>query len=839
MKSLKKITLKIVSLIVVFNLVFLGPVSLTLAQEASPDPGATAENTDTGSSSDNTASSETTETTDATNTNDATVDNTVTGGSDSGTNDATNNTGDATITTSDAATSSSTDNQVNQNAILPSPSPSYAPMSWTTWTGDGDWTSWASNSQTGSSSTNTASTDSSQTTSLTNTNIATIDNTTDTFSTTGGNTASDNTGNASINTGEATNISSIQNLANLNFWTGEGDWTNLWNGEALNWRTGSGSTNASSAELDRILSVLNENGVDVDNLINSFSSSGANTASDNTGNASITTGDASMLATIFNLANTNIFGTDAINILYQDIYGAYNGNINLAGANSFNLPAGRQGLPQGSAGNLSSENNTTGFNSDNLSEVIGTLTVDILNNNTGDLINNLDLEAISGNNTASDNTGNSYIETGDADVIANLINFLNTNVFTNEFYLGVINVYGSWNGNLVLPEYNEGNSSYANLAASATNEFTGSSSSNDSTTSLTDATTIENNNFGTVNNNFNATAETGGNSASDNTLNGTIRTGSANAEGNLANFTNTNVVSDSPWWLILVNNLGTWIPILVPSYSGSTQLVLDLDDLGSGDNYSGTEVPLYAGNEFTGSSSDNSALASQTNETNIANNNDGSITNNVDTLALTGGNEANRNTGHGTVITGDANIWINALNFLNTNIIAPSFMLTVINIFGNWTGDILNAGDEPSAPSENNSQPAQGGTAGQPSDNSSNSSSGSTSGSSGGSSNPSNTTSNPPPSGSSQQGGVKTQLSYIGNTSYDGGSGQILSFFAASENPADEQTSNQANTLTNSLQAWMIALALIPLLLAVSYWQRKRLLNLLQKNYINPSPFAK
>ncbi|MBI2011197.1 hypothetical protein HYS91_00365, partial [Candidatus Daviesbacteria bacterium] len=710
-----KIAIKIAALVLVINLGFFAPVTYVLAQEASPSPDggsaentASAENTQTGSTSDNTSNTTIDNTSNTTNNNTADATNNTTGTVDSGTNTASDNTGNATVGSSDATANSTTSTNVNETY--------YEPMPWTTWTGQGDWTTWSSNNQTGSGSDNSANTTVNQTENLTNTNNATVNNTADTGAATGSNTASDNTGNATIATGDATNSSGTSTVANTNYiqWTGQGDWTNLWNGEALNWMTGSNSTNESAANFSKILDVLNQNGVDVNNLINSFSHSGNNIASDNTGNATIHTGDASVLASLFNMANSNIFGANAIDVLFQDIYGNYSGNVYLSSA----TPVSLNGIDAAPI-EYNSANSQTGFNSTNNATVVGSLVLDILNDNSGVLHNLMNLEAITGENTASDNTGNGFIETGNAEIIANLINFLNTNIFANDVYLGMVNVFGDWAGNLVLPEYNgtnDGGSGALELAAN--NGFTGSNSDNNSTTNISSDASLTNNNTGIVNNNFNAAVETGNNSASDNTMHGFVNSGNAFAEGNVANWVNTNVISDSPWWLVLVNNLGHWTPVLFPSYNSGTQVVLDIDDLGLYGGDSPSNSSAYSGNNITGSLSDNNATTDLSSTSNITNNNTGTIHNNVDALALTGNNEADRNTGSGTVLTGDASVWINALNFLNTNVIAPSFMITIVNIFGSWTGDILNYGEpstvyEPPPAPENPPVNSGGGIEGQ------------------------------------------------------------------------------------------------------------------------------
>jgi hypothetical protein len=56
--------------------------------------------------------------------------------------------------------------------------------------------------------------------------------------------------------------------------------------------------------------------------------------------------------------------------------------------------------------------------------------------------------------------------------------------------------------------------------------------------------------------------------------------------------------------------------------------------------------------------------------------------------ANTGGNSASKNTGSGTIQTGDVNVAANIVNLLNNNFIGGRFVLTIVNIFGGFYGDI-------------------------------------------------------------------------------------------------------------------------------------------------------
>jgi len=73
------------------------------------------------------------------------------------------------------------------------------------------------------------------------------------------------------------------------------------------------------------------------------------------------------------------------------------------------------------------------------------------------VVNNINLSANTGGNNANHNTGgNSSITTGDANIIANLVNFVNNNVTGGgRLIVTVVNVFGSWFGNFVTPGHTD------------------------------------------------------------------------------------------------------------------------------------------------------------------------------------------------------------------------------------------------------------------------------------------------------------------------------------------------------------------------------------------------
>lgn len=117
--------------------------------------------------------------------------------------------------------------------------------------------------------------------------------------------------------------------------------------------------------------------------------------------------------------------------------------------------AGSQGLTLSadSNGNISASNSGNGSNSLNTSGSSSNNTSNTSQSNNGKIVNNISLSANSGNNASNDNTGgNSTIKTGDAKIIANLINFVNNNISSDgNLVVTVVNVFGTWIGDFVTP----------------------------------------------------------------------------------------------------------------------------------------------------------------------------------------------------------------------------------------------------------------------------------------------------------------------------------------------------------------------------------------------------
>src|SRR4030042_2656187 len=422
----------------------------------------------------------------------------------------------------------------------------------------------SSNSNTGADSNNTSDTTIDNDVETSIDNNADIDNLADVDVNSGDNNADKNTGDGGVSTGDARIDGSVETNANsvslgaLECST-ECDVIDITSLESGNSNTGSGSDNSSSTSLDNDSELGIYNDAGMDNLVMLDANSGDNSASLNTGDGIIDTGDADIILTAINAANNINVGYEVFNI-FDDQTGDIVINFDdIALAGLF-------------GGTFSSSNDTTGADSTNNASTNATNSNTVLIDNEGNIVNNYYLDANTGNNTADKNTGDGSIATGDANVVLNLINFLN-NVFLGgggELLLGVVNIFGSLSGDIVLTGLNGASGTPYSYGFSSGNGTTGADSINDASTNLTNDTGISLSNSAEVLNNITLDANTGNNNADKNTGSGQINTGNTDVNLNLATITNNTGVGDGGTiWMVLVNNLGTWTGQLFDTNSSS------------------------------------------------------------------------------------------------------------------------------------------------------------------------------------------------------------------------------------------------------------------------------
>lgn len=356
----------------------------------------------------------------------------------------------------------------------------------------------------------------------------------------------------------------------------------------------------------------------ISNNISSSAISGDALVNMNTLAGSALSGDAKAIATIFNLIqsswNLGLVG-DAFTSFTQSIFGNLVGDLLL---NPGYTPTGSSSVTPS----------------------------DITVNATGNagIDNTITLEAISGDASVTNNTSAGDATTGSATAIANLINAINSSIITGHSFVGMLNIYGSLDGDILLPP----DLINTLLASNAIGTLDTSQISN------TDILGNFNNNH-TIVNDISAGATSGDATVDNNTSAGSATTGDANTNVTLLNLTGRKVIGKNAL-LVFVNVLGTWVGMIVDAPAGTTSAAL-----GSG-------------------ITEDSTL-------NINDTSNHTITNAVDINAQSGDALVGSNTSAGNATSGDANAAVNILNMSNSQFaLSDWFGVLFINVFGSWTG---------------------------------------------------------------------------------------------------------------------------------------------------------
>lgn len=438
-----------------------------------------------------------------------------------------------------------------------------------------------------------------------------------------------------------------------------------------NSNTGEGSTNTVEADVNQTDTTSVSNSAKDTTKADLTGNTGSNTNTGNTGDAATTTGSAGIGVTSVKNDNTAVIGGSA-GLDVSGHNGDYTGDYTIGfGSSTADLSGG---------GSYEAKNDTTGANSTNTVD-LSTKAEEVNEvQNDGKILNDLVLKAITGQNDVNANTGDAVIATGDADVAATLVNLLNTTVINGSLMVSVADIFGDLLGNIVLPDL-------AALAAAlfpagmpaivAGNENTGTHSINEIDIDLkdTEKTAIDNN--AKVTTTMDADAITGQNEALANTGGGFVNTGDGSVS--LANLTLANTtVEGGSWGIVVVNALNRWLGFLVGTNGEVRALSQD--------------ETIEAMNRKTGADSTNEIAISDERERETSVENNAVITNKIDAEAITGQNEASLNTGAGKISTGDANIQATAVNITNTTVKDASLFIAVVNIFGDWFGDLLYGG---------------------------------------------------------------------------------------------------------------------------------------------------
>ena len=359
------------------------------------------------------------------------------------------------------------------------------------------------------------------------------------------------------------------------------------------------------------------------------------------GPARVTTGDAYSAINIANVVNSNVINSDGFIYLGNQIL-LPNTSLDLT---DFFFPDPDSTLARATDCTLLScvsEDVFYTFNQENVATIVNDATV----------------EAVTGENIADGDLAD--IETGDAYGGANVINVVNTNIVDSNYRLMTFNAMGDLDGDLLLPTQELFNAFYGQP-----NGMTRVESAED--LHLTASST----NLADVNNNIDTNAKSGFNESST-ALDATIKTGRAESESNVLNQINRNIFGGDVMYL-LVRVHGAW--------TGDVHGLPDgLDWMWTSDGVlifnEGTEIVPSV---FLPYDSDSY-------NADFENLNDVYIDNNVNIESITGDNEVKGLVG--SITTGEAVASANVMNVANTNVIGANWTYAVINIFGDFHGDI-------------------------------------------------------------------------------------------------------------------------------------------------------
>lgn len=370
--------------------------------------------------------------------------------------------------------------------------------------------------------------------------------------------------------------------------------------------------------------VNNTTGASMNNGIVSFAGSGNATVAGNTIGGNAATGTADAIATVINMlqSSSNVLGSPGVTTFTANINGNVNGDLL--------LDPTKLGAVQPANTSTSLDNNT------------------VINNTANAAMNNtVNLDAQTGNANVTSNSQAGNATTGNANAVANIVNTLNSYVTAGKSFIGVININGNLNGDILLPP-----DFVDTLLASNVPHYA-------ITTNLNNQTTVTNVNNATVQNNVKLASATGSATVDNNTGAGSAMTGNALTNLTVFNLTGSNVVASNDL-LVFVNVLGTWYGMILNAPAGSTAA-----ELGGG---------VTSNNSIT-------------NNTTLNNTNNQSITNNVNVGAKSGNAAVTDNTSAGNAQTGNATASVNLMNLINDRLSLNGwFGLLFINVFGTWNG---------------------------------------------------------------------------------------------------------------------------------------------------------
>lgn len=257
--------------------------------------------------------------------------------------------------------------------------------------------------------------------------------------TTGQNQANGNGGNVNLTTGDAKALGNITNFVNLNLVGSKLLFVNInilsnFTGNLILPRPQGFVSQIGSDGTDMSI-WTNQNLAEVNNNVAAGANSGNNTSLGSV--TSLQSGDATAVSNSTTIANTDFRGSHRFMMWFNNL-GLWSGSI-LGWSSPDSVETINSQTAMFEAGNSS---NPTG-------DTNGTYPLSISNSNQVNLINNLTVNGVSGENQTASNSGEVKTRTGRATALANLFNLINLNIFGSDLFFGSVNILGNWGGNSI------------------------------------------------------------------------------------------------------------------------------------------------------------------------------------------------------------------------------------------------------------------------------------------------------------------------------------------------------------------------------------------------------
>lgn len=282
----------------------------------------------------------------------------------------------------------------------------------------------------------------------------------------------------------------------------------------------------------------------------------------------------------------------------------------------------------------------------------GSTDIDINAAGSGQITNDINVGTQSGDATVDSNTSAGDANSGDATTIVNLFNLINSAISADRSFLGILNINGDFEGDILLPP------GFLGAIIAATGPKSNNTISGGSNNTL-DVVADSNSN---IINDITSTASTGDALVGSNTGAGSATSGEAETNLTILNLTGKQVVASNAV-LVFVNVFGQWVGLIMDAPAGSNAVAA------------------------TGPSSNNTISSANNTDINANISENNNITNNINTSAKSGDASVTNNTSAGSATSGDATATVNIANMINSDFkLSGWFGVLFINVFGNWFG---------------------------------------------------------------------------------------------------------------------------------------------------------